>query len=426
MKKIGLNFFSLYDYTAIEKHLERQARKGWELERAGVFFHYRKSEPQNLTYSVHYNPNNGYFAPVSQEEEILDDYSRAAGWEHVGNLRSLNIYLNRNKNPLPLDTDPAIRLDSIETSVTLPLLSGGGVMLIFLLFWISGFSYLRNNPLEIFGSPGALAGALLCVGVPLFLCLDMIIYACWHRKAKRRAQLGAFTSSPCHSRWLLLILYLTMLLMYLNFVFSRTRLGTLYAIALPLLVLGELIYDILRPRLREKKVPGGLNYLVHYLIVLPAFLLPSLFNHVTSVDTAADRQGAYFTPAAIFEDQESTRTLLPESLIEKNGITGMSWSSHSSCFYSYMYSYIWSEAEDRNSSETTETQKPLTVTAVKPSVPVFYNLTEDLLERQARLHPENGSCSRIIRLEDRLILIQSAEPLSEEEITYLSESVGSL
>lgn len=45
--KRRIEFFSLYDHTNIEKHLEKMASKGWMIEIIGsTFWRYKRIEPK--------------------------------------------------------------------------------------------------------------------------------------------------------------------------------------------------------------------------------------------------------------------------------------------------------------------------------------------------------------------------------------------
>ena len=51
--KYRLEPFQLYDYSGIEEHLTKMARKGWILETVGALaWKYRRIEPQELEFSI--------------------------------------------------------------------------------------------------------------------------------------------------------------------------------------------------------------------------------------------------------------------------------------------------------------------------------------------------------------------------------------
>ena len=52
-RKRNLSTFSFYDYTGIEKRLEKMALKGWLIENlSGGFWRYKKITPAKLKFSV--------------------------------------------------------------------------------------------------------------------------------------------------------------------------------------------------------------------------------------------------------------------------------------------------------------------------------------------------------------------------------------
>ena len=70
-----------FDHTTMEQHFEKMARKGWILDRMGIFWHYRRSEPKELRYAVGYFPGSGVYAPPTGEELTFEEYCQIAGWE---------------------------------------------------------------------------------------------------------------------------------------------------------------------------------------------------------------------------------------------------------------------------------------------------------------------------------------------------------
>ena len=106
MKKYTLFPASTGDFKAIEGYLNRQAEKGWELEKVGALFaRWRRSERADLRWCVDLaNPKE------NRDREARKDYvdfCAEGGWELL-TLRN-NMYFFRSipgRNPPPVQTDP--------------------------------------------------------------------------------------------------------------------------------------------------------------------------------------------------------------------------------------------------------------------------------------------------------------------------------
>ncbi len=434
MRRIELNHYYLCDYTGIERHLEHMAKKGWELQRAGVFFFYKKTPPQNLSYAVTYLPENGYYSPVSEDEQTFDQLSEAAGWEHVGNYRALNIYLNRRPDPIPIDTDPKIKLENLSHAMTVQFLFAPIILLLLLALGMNGLHSLQTDALSFFGNSLLLTFGAILLGVLFCYATDLPMYLIWKRKAEQLAEEGRFTKSPRHSFLLQILFWLeTAAILIFNLCSWNTR-GKFLLLTILAVILALLITDILRPWFRKKHIPGAINYLIAALLLFLAYMIPALAPVSNSADTAEARGEAYFTNCFIQEDEESTRQILPAELLDKYKIESLNWVSNASCFYGYMTSCLvrrdntdltlpegWSE----NDSEETEDEIVLTV--ARPTSSLFYDFACSLVEQKADQHPDySGSFHHLIKLSDRIILIQSQEELTEEEISFISKGTASL
>lgn len=63
--KIRVEEFALFDYSGVEKHLEKMAAKGWRLsEIVGNLWIYKRMDPANIKYAVTYIPSASPYDPV--------------------------------------------------------------------------------------------------------------------------------------------------------------------------------------------------------------------------------------------------------------------------------------------------------------------------------------------------------------------------
>lgn len=82
--KRRLEFFSFYDRTGIQKHLEKMAAKGWLLEKLGGTWKYKAIEPANIHFAVTYFPDVSEFDPEPPEKmRAFQEFCSQGGWEFL-------------------------------------------------------------------------------------------------------------------------------------------------------------------------------------------------------------------------------------------------------------------------------------------------------------------------------------------------------
>ena len=86
-------YFVPFDTTGIQAFLEKQARKGWMLEKTGgAIWNFRRIEPKSVHFSVVFFPNASAFDPApSEAQQSFVDFCAHTGWKLAssdGNGRS--------------------------------------------------------------------------------------------------------------------------------------------------------------------------------------------------------------------------------------------------------------------------------------------------------------------------------------------------
>ena len=81
--KRRMEFFSFYDHTGMERHLEYMAGKGWILENiSSLGWIYRRESPQKVHVTVSYAPKESQIDPEMEEKEAeKEELSRDTGWK---------------------------------------------------------------------------------------------------------------------------------------------------------------------------------------------------------------------------------------------------------------------------------------------------------------------------------------------------------
>lgn len=182
--------FTFYDRTGIQNYLEKQAAKGWMLEKMGGFsWKFRRMEPKKIHFAVTYFPKASAFDPVPGEQrEIFREFCAHSGWKMAASSAQLEVYYNEQENPVPIETDPVIELENIHKAARKTWLPTYWMLLpVALVQWMNVAIQWSYDPLEMLSNHIYLFN-ILCGAVLLLMCgTELFGYYIWYRKAKRTA-----------------------------------------------------------------------------------------------------------------------------------------------------------------------------------------------------------------------------------------------
>lgn len=211
-KTYRLNCFSFYDHTGMEAYLTAQALRGWLVEELGqLFWVFRRTEPQRLTFAVTYYPDGSVYDSVPTEAQ--DDYRDLAaqtGWRRLCTCAQLQIYCTADPDPVPLETDPAIQLENVRDAAIpgfmTQRLAQGGIALMGL---GTAATLTRPDSRYFWQIPGLACVTCLAALLLLHAAADLTAYGLWLRRAQRDADLGRFRPTPTLAALTRLVLLLS-------------------------------------------------------------------------------------------------------------------------------------------------------------------------------------------------------------------------
>jgi len=268
--KRRLETFSFYDRTGLEAHLARMAEEGWLLDKIGQFlWHYRRIEPKKLTFSVTYFPKASAFDPEpSEEQETFYDFCRHTGWVLAASSAQLQVFYNEGPDPVPIETDPVLEVESIHRTMKRSFLPSQ-LMLLAVAVLDVGLLVCRliDAPIGLLASPASVLTAMCWVLVFVLTGVELGGYFWWHRKAVKAAEQGEFLDSRSHRKLqigALALLGLGVVYYMLSVALSGSRMMMAVAVlmfcvympGLFLLVRGVMGW------LKGKKVPAKVNRVV--------------------------------------------------------------------------------------------------------------------------------------------------------------------
>lgn len=292
--KRRLERLSFYDHTGIAAHMEKMAAKGWMLDKIGTYlWHYRRTEPRQLAFTVSYYPKASQFDPGPSEGELtFHDFCEQTGWKLAASSAQLQVFYNEREDPVPIETDPATEVDTLHRAARRGFLPAYFLLLAvaLLMGWML-IGQILNDPIRLLASALSLSTGFTWVLLLLLCAVELISYYRWRSRAKKAAEHGEFLATPNTSKFqtVILVLVLVGLAWWLvNFV----RLGSIawFLAAAMLLVTVALIAVLfgVRGLLKRRGAPKNLNRNVTFSIYfIAAFFLfgAVIFLGVRAVDS---------------------------------------------------------------------------------------------------------------------------------------------
>ena len=215
--------FTFYDRSGIERLLEEEAAKGWLLERTSAAgWIYRRIEPAKIHFAVVYFPSATAFDPApSDGQQRFQDFCEHTGWELISSNIQLQIFCNRNENPIPIETDPVMELENIHASVKKTFLPSY-VMNLLLGFMQLGLTFQRfsNDPVGALANTAEVLSVLFWILLIFSCAAQIFLYYRWYHKATIAAQDGHFLETRNTDRFQITMLFasgLALIFMLLSF-----------------------------------------------------------------------------------------------------------------------------------------------------------------------------------------------------------------
>lgn len=319
--------FSFYDRSGIQVYLEKQAQKGWMLDRISALgWRFHRIEPRKLHVAVVYFSNASAFDPEPSEGQLMfQDYCEHTGWKLAASNAQMQIFYNDTEKPTPIDTDAALEVAAIHASakkshlLSYFLLAGVGLLQAALFL-----SRLYTDPIGVLASNANLFSCFCWMLMLLLALIEIAGYYAWYHRAKAAAAIdGSFVKTRGHRNFQLIILCF----MFLAFAFFLIAYGgagigliAVEAIAVVLLITAvivgasELMKKLKLSARNNRNITIALTLAVSFAVT--GILLVCILDRVTVLMPEK-------TPVDIFEfrgwKQEIYRDDLPlkiEDLIE--------------------------------------------------------------------------------------------------------------
>ena len=264
-----LEIFSFFDHTGIAVHLEKMAEKGWMIEKLTNFgWKYRRMEPKKIRFAVSYYPKASEFDPEpSEEQKMFHEFCAHTGWKLACTSAQLQIFYNENEDPVPIETEPVLELQTIHRSVKRGMLPS--YLLLMVVAVLNGamfISRLFGDPIGLLASPSSLFSGFTTLLLAVLCAVELIVYYKWYSKAKIAAEQGEFLSSSSTAKFqkgVLLVVGIGVVYWVISYLLSgpllRRVVGIMMFIYMPLLIV---IVNGTKEFLKRKKVSKKVNFAV--------------------------------------------------------------------------------------------------------------------------------------------------------------------
>lgn len=261
-----LMFYSYYDRSNIARHLEEMAAQGWMLEKLGSWsWRYRRMEPRKLHFTVTYFPAASQFDPhPSVGQETFWEFCAAAGWELVTSSAQIQIFCNGQEDPVPIETDPAVELDTMNRAMKRSFLSSYWALLALSLMQIfQNLQQLWRDPIDVLSSSSRLSSFFSYLPLLILVTVELFRYYRWRRRARAAVEAGGTLPDLRGSRTLsLLILGLALLELLLMFAFSSRGMTIMLVLILLYMALMFFLVNTAKNAMKHLKVKKWVNMAV--------------------------------------------------------------------------------------------------------------------------------------------------------------------
>ena len=281
-KKRRVEYISFYNHTGLERHFTEMAKKGWLIESISNFYWtYRKIEPKDLHFCVTYYPRASEFDPEpSEEQQTFYDFCAHTGWKLTCTWHQMQVFYNEKENPVPLETDPVIEVETLHKACKKNFLPS--YFLLLALGLLMGAYFVTRvfaDPIGLLSDPSHMMTGTAYVCMTVISITELLSYFLWYAKAKRAAPNGIFVDTPSTASFqkvIILIVAVSFVGWITNILLSgNTLLKWSVFLALGYIVAILAIVNGIKQGLKKLKASRGLN---RTLTLAACFILPMILT----------------------------------------------------------------------------------------------------------------------------------------------------
>ena len=281
-KKRRMEYISFYNYTGLEKHFTKMAEKGWLIETiSSYYWTYRKIEPKDIHFCVTYYPKASDFDPEpSDEQQTFHDFCAHTGWQLCCTWHQMQVFYNEKENPVPLETDPVMEVETIHNACKKNFLPSHFLLLA--LGLVMGGSFIARifiDPIGLLSNASQLLTGFSVFCLAVISIAELTAYFTWYFKAKKAAQDGIFVDTPNTSKFQITVMFfllaVTVLWLVNLFAADKPLLGWFAVVMLVGMFSVILLINGIKQGLKKAKASRGSN---KALTIVACFALPFIMT----------------------------------------------------------------------------------------------------------------------------------------------------
>lgn len=262
--------FAFFASSEISAYLEKQAQKGWMIQKpGGTFWKFRRIQPQNLTFSVKYFPEGSDFDPeLTQKQQQMVEFCQESGWQLAAAWGQMQIFYTEQPDPNPIETDPVTQVEAICRTIRRTALpSYACTFLLCTWLFVMFAMQLRRDPVKFFSNYLHLIVAAIYLVAGINTLFSVATTLLWVHRAKKQAQHGEFYQfKTMHGKGVLDICFWSIPLIAIFMLIPSGKVLLLFSIAVVGVVM--LSGNLVKALLKKKKVSRELNRVVSISVVL--------------------------------------------------------------------------------------------------------------------------------------------------------------
>ena len=304
MKQIyRLESFTFYDTDSIAAHLSQMAEEGWALSSVGRYlWKYTAITPEKRTYGITFFPDVSAFdTEPSEAQEDFIAYCQEAGWNYVTQWQQMQIFYTTKENPIPLETDETLRLETTHRAMRKNYLSGMAGL--FLIIAIQIFQCVSNLQKDL---PRYLTDLTQWFLLLLFLSLGVytisgcLAYLHWRKKSLAAVEAGGCCLPVGKGLrimkklyfWLVIFLFWGVFLSMSAQGFDKVFLGVLL-----MMIIYFAMVSLASYLLRKKKVSRNVHkgVLIALACILPIITTAVSFRYLMNQRESTEGEETYTT-----------------------------------------------------------------------------------------------------------------------------------
>ncbi len=187
-QKLEYAAYPLFDYTEMEQHLEEMAKKGWMLDKTGIFWQYHQIEPQDIRFAVNYYTDDAAYASKNSEHMTVTKFCDAKKWKKAATYGEIQFLYNADHDPVSIDPDPQTKVDAVRSAVSIYCISNIVTLVAVLLASINILATGITNPTWTFAGGSMLFCLLMLLCIGGVALHDLLFYLIWSKKARESSE----------------------------------------------------------------------------------------------------------------------------------------------------------------------------------------------------------------------------------------------